>query len=67
MSSTTFLSTLIISSVTALPTPTPELRGAIVSYNNQLYYCDGTEWHQITPPSSGGSNSGDLAIGNIID
>lgn len=66
MSNTTFLSTIVIAEVSALPTPSSSLRGAIVAYNGQLYYCDGTEWHQITPPASGGS-SGDLAIGNIID
>lgn len=65
-----FLGDLKIPTVTSLPS-VAQSSGEVVQYNGQLYYCDGSQWHQITPPSgsSGWSltgNSGTNPSTNFI-
>lgn len=43
----TTLDVLKIATVSALPTPSSALAGALCYYSGALYYCDGTQWVAI--------------------
>jgi hypothetical protein len=42
------LDPLVVSSVSALPSPAASLAGALVYYAGAIYYCDGTQWIAMT-------------------
>ncbi len=41
------LDTIVITTVSTLPTPAASLAGALVYYAGAIYYCDGTRWIQM--------------------
>jgi hypothetical protein len=50
------LDTIVITTVSALPTPAASLAGALVYYAGAIYYCNGTSW---IPMGQGGMTGQD--------
>ncbi|MDW8221311.1 MAG: hypothetical protein RML40_12375 [Bacteroidota bacterium] len=64
MSTVDVIGYLKIAVVSALPTPSSSLQGVLVVMSGNLYYCDGNQWHKLTPALD---PSDYVVIGNMVD